>query len=134
MIIGQEKATGEKLLRILNDNPYLQQVDVKYTILYLLENGYINPSTILDAHHYIMEQKYHRMRCHYEDACVTNHQILGKHFTGKDLENAKKRASFNTSFSTTLPKIEVIPLTDEEREYWGKFFETTYDFNPNNDK
>lgn len=134
MVIGQEQITGDKLLKILEINPYLQQVDIKYTILYLLEKGYINPSKILDAHNYIMEQKYHRMRCHYEDACVTNHQILGKHFSGKELEKAKKRASFNTSFSTTLPKIEVILLTDEERKYWGEFFKTTYDFDPNDER
>ena len=57
MIIGQEKITGGNLFRILNDEPYLQQVDVKYTILYLLENGYINPSTISLMHINILWNK-----------------------------------------------------------------------------
>lgn len=72
----------------------------------------------------------HRRYC-FEDACVTNHQLLSGDFKGNDLEKAKKRASFNTSFSTTLSKIEPIPLTDEERKALGEMFETIYEFNPN---
>lgn len=123
---------GQDLINFINNNIHLKHLPIKYTIIELLRKSLINPSEIIDAHTKLLNDKCHIYRCHYEDSCVSALQLFNGNFKGKDLEDAKKRFLFNTSFSETFPNMIGGELTEEDRKYWRDFFELTYGFNPEN--
>ena len=124
--------TGEDLIRVIQDNQRLRYGDVKETIKELLKARLINPSALIDAQVAILEDEKYKLRCHFEDSVVSTIQLFGGNFKGENYEKAKKRLSYNTSFSKQFPNMTTTyePLTDEDRKEWSDFFDLIYGFRP----
>lgn len=123
--------TGEDLIKVINDNPYLRYGDVKETIKELLKARLINPSALINAQVEMLEDKQYKTRCHFEDAVVSTIQLFGGNYKEQDYEDAKKRLFYNTSFSKQFPNMSTPePLTNEEKKKWSDFFNFIYGFRP----
>lgn len=48
---------GEDLKKLLENNPYLLTVDIRYTIAYLLKKRLINPSVLIDEYANILNEE-----------------------------------------------------------------------------
>ena len=124
--------TGQDLIKLISDNDQLKYCDVKETIKELLKRQLINPSSLIDSQVELLNEEKYKLRCHFEDSVVSTMQIFGGNYKEKDLEKAKKRLFYNTSFSKQFPNMTTVntPLTDEERKEWSDFFELIYGFRP----
>jgi hypothetical protein len=120
---------GRELVEYINNNS-MQDKSIDTILFLLLKQNVIKPSNIIDAYTESLQEEIQKYKCHFEDSCVSAFQILGGHYHGKYLEEAKKRFSYNTSFSQSLKDLEVIKLTKEEREYWKNNFEKVYGIKP----
>ena len=122
--------TGQELIEIINKKPELLYNDVKETIKYLLNSNLINPSKLIDAQVEQLTDEQYKVRCHYEDACVSSVQLFNGLWEGDNFEKAKNRFLYNTSFSKCFPNMNNGNLTDEQKKYWSDFFDRTYGFRP----
>lgn len=120
---------GQELIEYINNNG-MQGQSIDAILFLLLKQNVICPSHIIDAYAFSLQDEIHKYQCHFEDSCVSAFQILGGNYKGKDLEEAKKRFSYNVSFSQSLKDLEPIKLTSEEREYWKNNFEMVYGRKP----
>ena len=122
--------TGQELIEIINKKPELLYNDVKETIKYLLNCNLINPSKLIDAQVEQLTDEQYKVRCHYEDACVSSIQLFNGLWEGDMYEEAKNRFLYNTSFSKCFPNMNNNNLSESEKKYWSDFFQRTYGFRP----
>ena len=126
--------TGQDLIYFIEKNPELLFNDVSKVIRELLDRGLICPSTLIDAQVKKLTDEQYKVRCHYEDACISSIQLFNGQWTGKDYESAKGRFLYNTSFSKCFPNMNNNNLSESEKKYWSDFFQRTYGFRPEEDK
>ena len=126
--------TGQELIEIINKDARLLYGDVKDTIKMLLSKQLINPSALIDAQVEMLTDEQYKVRCHYEDACVSSIQLFNGLWEGDMYEEAKNRFLYNTSFSKCFPNMNNNNLTDEQKKYWSDFFQRTYGFRPEENK
>lgn len=122
--------TGQGLIEIINKKPELLYNDVKETIKYLLNRGLISPSKLIDAQVEMLTDEQYKVRCHYEDACISSIQLFNGLWEGEMYEEAKNRFLYNTSFSKVFPNMNNNNLSESEKKYWSDFFDRTYGFRP----
>ena len=122
--------TGQELIEIINKDARLLYGDVKETIKVLLSKQLINPSALIDAQVETLTDEQYKVRCHYEDACISSIQLFNGLWKGEMYEEAKNRFLYNTSFSKCFPNMNNNDLTDEQKKYWSDFFQRTYGFRP----
>lgn len=122
--------TGQELIEIINKKPELLYGDVKDTIKMLLSKQLINPLALIDAHVEMLTDEQYKVRCHYEDACVSSIQLFNGLWEGDMYEEAKNRFLYNTSFSKCFPNMNNNNLSESEKKYWSDFFDRTYGFRP----
>ena len=122
--------TGQELIEIINKDARLLYGDVKDTIKMLLSKQLINPSALIDAQVEMLTDEQYKVRCHYEDACISSIQLFNGLWKGEMYEEAKNRFLYNTSFSKCFPNMNNNDLTDEQKKYWSDFFQRTYGFRP----
>ena len=121
---------GQDLIRLIEQDDRLKYGDVTQTIKMLLQKRLINPSTLIDAQVAMLSQENYITRCHFEDSVVSAMQLFNGNFKDGDLDSAKKRFFYNTSFSKQFPNMTASSLTDEDKQYWSRFFENIYGFRP----
>ena len=68
--------TGEELKKILEDKSYLQALDIKFTIAYLLKKRLINPSTLIDEYTNILDNEKYKYKSHFIEADTCNFLLL----------------------------------------------------------
>ena len=125
--------TGQDLINFIEKNPELLFNDVSKVIRELLDRGLICPSTLIDAQVKKLTDEQYKVRCHYEDACVSSVQLFNGLWEGDMYEEAKNRFLYNTSFSKCFPNMNNNNLTEEQKKYWSDFFQRTYGFRPEED-
>ena len=120
---------GEDLKKLLETNPYLSTVDIRYTIAYLLKRRLINPSVLIDEYTNILNEERDKYKCHFveADTCI----YLMTNGDEEQKEFGKKRAMYNAQFNTSFPSN--YKLTEEELEESRNWFINFYGFNPEDD-
>ena len=78
----------------------------------------------------MLTDEQYKVRCHYEDACISSIQLFNGLWEGELYEEAKNRFLYNTSFSKCFPNMNNNNLTEEQKKYWSDFFQKTYKFRP----
>lgn len=126
--------TGESLVKFIEENPYFKLLPIHYLLIELLKKKIIQPSSIIDAYSDLLNHKLMVAESHYEDACVTAIQLESGNFRGDKEKDVLDRFYYNASFSRYFPEICGRNLTDEEKKKWSDFWETTYGFNPENER
>ena len=97
--------TGQDLIYFIEKNPELLFNDVSKVIRALLDRDLICPSTLIDAQVKKLTDEQYKVRCHYEDACVSSIQLFNGLWEGDMYEEAKNRFLYNTSFSKCFPNM-----------------------------
>lgn len=120
--------TGEDLRKLLENNPYLLTVDIRYTIAYLLKRRLINPSVLIDEYTNILNEEKDKYKCHFVEADTCNYLMTNGNKEQKEF--AKKRAMYNSKFNTTYVWTYKDKLTEEELKERREYFELMYGFNP----
>lgn len=92
--------TGESLKRLLENNPYLLAVDIRYTIAYLLKKRLINPSVLIDEYTNILNEERDKYKCHFIEADTCNYLMTDGDKEQKEF--ALKRAMYNSKFNTSF--------------------------------
>ena len=115
---------GSDLITIIKSKPELQNLDIKYTILYLLKNNLIKPSIIIDEYSEILNKELDKYKCQYNEACLCTDLILNGNKEQKDW--AIKRAQFNSCNANV--RYDYI-LTDKDRKECSNLFYTIYGIN-----
>ena len=115
---------GEDLITIIKSKPGLQNLDIKYTILYLLKNNLIKPSILVDEYSNMLNEELDKYKYQYNEACLYTDLILNGSKEQKDL--AIKRAQFNSCNANV--RYDYI-LTDEDRKECSNLFYTIYGIN-----
>ena len=125
---------GQELIEIINKDARLLYGDIKETIKMLLDKQLISPSALIDAQVEMLVDEQYKVRCHYEDACISSVQLFNGLWKDEKYDEAKNRFLYNTSFSKCFPNMNNNNLTEEQKKYWSDFFQRTYGFRPEEDK
>lgn len=118
--------TGEDLRKLLENNPYLLTVDIRYTIAYLLKRKLINPSVLIDEYTNILNEERDKYKCHFIEADTCN--FLMREGDEEQKSWAEQRARYNGQFNPSFPHKH--NLTEEEVKERKEYFELMYGFNP----
>lgn len=110
---------GEDLITILKSKPELQNLDIKYTVLYLLKNNLIKPSILVDEYSDMLNEELDKYKCQYNEACLCTDLILN----GNEKQKEWARAQFNSCNANV--RYDYI-LTDEDRKECSSLFYTIY--------
>lgn len=119
---------GSNLKRILDNNSFLLENDIKYTIAYLLKKRLINPSTLIDAQVNILNDEKDRYKCHFVEADTCNFLLMQGNKEQKEF--AEKRAKYNSKFNTTYIWSYKDKLSEEELKERREYFKLMYGFDP----
>lgn len=120
--------TGEELKKILEDKSYLQALDIKFTIAYLLKKRLINPSTLIDEYTNILDNEKYKYKSHFIEADTCNFLLLNGDKNQKVF--AKKRSMYNSKFNKTYQWTYKDKLSAEELKEAKDYFKLMYGFDP----
>jgi hypothetical protein len=120
---------GNDLIEYIKQRPQLLSVDVKHTIMALLNDRLINPSELIDAQYAIKDEECKKYRLHWQEANIAANILLTGNKEQK--ESGRARLMYNSLADTTIPykKVYADKLSDKEMEERRKFFIMMYGFN-----
>ena len=120
---------GEDLIRYIQQRPHLQCGDIKHTIMALLNDRLINPSTLIDAQLAIKDEESKKYRLHWQEGNIAAYILMTGNKAQKEF--GRVRLMYNSLADTTIPYKTAYAekLSEEEMEERRKFFQMMYGFN-----
>ena len=120
---------GNDLIEYIKQRPQLLSVDIKFTIMSLIHDRLINPSSLIDAQYAIKDEECKKYRLHWQEANIAANILLTGNKEQKEL--GRVRLMYNSLADTTIPykKVYADKLSDKEMEERRKFFIMMYGFN-----
>ena len=120
---------GNDLIEYIKQRPQLLSVDIKFTIMSLIHDRLINPSSLIDAQYAIKDEECKKYRLHWQEANIAANILLTGNKEQKEL--GRVRLMYNSLADTTIPykKVYADKLSDNEMEERREFFIMMYGFN-----
>lgn len=119
---------GADLIEYIKQRPLLLSEDIKYTIMALLNDRFINPSALIDAQYTIKDEECKKYRLHWQEANIAANILLTGNKEQKEF--GRVRLMYNSLADTTIPykKVYADKLSDNEMEECREFFIMMYGF------
>lgn len=120
---------GEDLIRYIQQKPHLVYIDIKHTIMALLNDRLINPSALIDAQYTIKDEESKKYRLHWQEANIAANILMTGNKEQKEF--GRVRLMYNSLADTSIPykKIYAEKISDKEMEERRDFFKLMYGFN-----